>query len=130
MTRVVTIRIRGGKALPVTPTARALAATTGHPALKLTLLAVAVSPGWPTAADITTATELPADVAAAALAELVRVRLVAEHGGRYGLADTDCWGFTRADVDDPADAPSNAVAAAVERGEIGGYPMGRRGVAA
>jgi hypothetical protein len=106
----------------LTPTARALAATTGDPALKLVLLCVAGCPGWPCAADVAAAAEMPLDLTQAALAELARRRMVTAHTGtdatRYGLPD-DGWTYTR---DDTAEPESGALAPwterALKRGEI------------
>lgn len=122
--------VRGREGTPLTPTARALAATTGDPALKLVLLCVAGCPGWPTAADIAAAAEIPGDLAASALAELVERRMVVAHTAtdatRYGLPD-DGWTYTRADTAEPeADAMKPWTRRALQRGEIGGYTFTAR----
>jgi hypothetical protein len=114
----------------VTPVARALAATTGDPALKLVLLCVAGCPGWPSAADIAAAAEIPVDLAVAALDELASRRMVVAHTGtdatRYGLPD-DGWTYTRADTAEPEDTALQPWAErALKRGEIGGYTFTAR----
>lgn len=105
----------GGKASPLSPIARALAATTGDPALKLVLLCVAGCPGWPSAGDVAAAAEMPLDLTQAALAELTQRRMVTAHVGtdttRYGLPD-DGWTYTR---DDTAEPESEALAPWTER---------------
>lgn len=108
----------------MTPTARALACTTGDPALKLVLLCVAACPGWPTAVDIAAAAEVPDYLAVAALEELTRRRLVTAHTAtdatRYGLPE-DGWVVAR--VETPEEAPADESLAALERGDIGGYSI-------
>jgi hypothetical protein len=121
------------KGTPVTPTARALGTVTGDPTLKLILLCVAAAPGWPTAADIATTAEVPGWTAAAALDELTRRGQVTAHTGidatRYGVPD-DSWGYDRPDSGTPAEAPQGQSLAALETGEVSGYPMtGRQGQA-
>lgn len=116
----------------MTPSARALTARTGHPALKLVLLTVAAYPSWPDALDVTAACELGDAVVVDALAELVRQRLVAEHRApgdvtRYSLAE-DGWDAGR--VDTPDEAPAEWTATALRTGQIGGYAFGTRQVRA
>lgn len=94
-------------------TARALTTRTGHPVLKLVLLTVAASNGFPTAASIAEATELSLGMTECALTDLVHARLIVAHrspaGARYGLPD-DGWSYTRADTEDPVEeAPDPAV---------------------
>lgn len=107
-------------------TTRALAVPTGHPILKLVLLAVAAAPGWPAAADVAELAELDPGWTRDALAELVRRGHLNAHTGtdatRYGLPE-DGWTYTRADTEAPEDAPAAAVQAALDAGDIGGYPM-------
>lgn len=106
-------------------TGRALATVTGDPALKLTLLAVAASPGWPAAGDIAAGAEIPLELAELALAELVRRRLVVAHSGadatRYGLPD-DGWTYGREAQDD---TEPEAKAAAPVPPDVAGYAVGR-----
>ncbi len=90
--------------------ARAVAARTGHPVLKLVLLTVAVLPGYPTVDDIAAAAEMTPSLAEDALADLVAARHVTEYRSpgqprRYALPD-DGWAFTRADTEQaPASTP-------------------------
>lgn len=116
----------------MSPTARALAARTGDPALKLVLLCVAACPGWPAAGDIAAAAEIPVDLAVLALDELARRGLVIAHSGtdatRYGLPD-DGWTYARDDTGTTAaEAPAEWTERALKRGEIGGYKIGTRQV--
>jgi hypothetical protein len=94
--------------------ARAVATTTGHPALKLVLLTVAALPGWPAADDVAAHAELDPGWTRDALAELVRVgHLVAHRGGpadadRFSLPE-DGWGFASerdGDVLPPDEVPT------------------------
>lgn len=114
---------------------RALEITTGHPYLKLVLLTVAAAPGWPAAADVAVAAEVPLDLAEDALAELVRRGHVTAHTAadatRYSLPD-DGWNYTRADTvgGTPAEAPQERSLKALESGDIGGYAWTARGTSA
>lgn len=109
-------------------TARALSIPTGHPVLKLVLLAVAAAPGWPAAGDVAELAEIPPDWAQDALTELVRRGHLTAHPCadvvRYGMPD-DGWTYTRTDTAGGAadEVPADASLAALETGEIGGYPM-------
>ncbi len=118
-------QVRGGEAFLVSTAARATAIATGHPALKLVLLSVASSPGWPTEQDVVTVSELDPGWAADALAELVRTGVLTRHTGvgpdRFGLAVDDGWGYDRGDT--AAEIP----VAVPPGGDIGGYAFSTRG---
>lgn len=102
-------------------TGRALATVTGHPALKLCLLVVAASPGWPAAGDVAVGAEIPLDLAEDALAELTRLGHLNAHTGtdatRYGLPD-DGWTYGRPPAEDEL---ADTAAAAPVPPDVGGY---------
>lgn len=105
--------------------ARAVAVTTGHPALKLVLLTVAALPGWPTVGDIAAAAELSPTWTADALAELDRLRMVYRTGDppRYAIPDEGGWGYTGPrDGDDRPDVEVPPVPRYVD-----GYRIGHHG---
>jgi hypothetical protein len=115
--------------VPAGSAARAVAVTTGHPALKLVLLTVAAVPGWPAADDVARAAELPDDWTRDALAELTRLGHLVCHRestpARYSLAALDGWGFTSdrdGDVLDTPDIPK------VDPARVAGYAFGSRRV--
>ena len=91
--------------------ARAVAARTGHPVLKLVLLTVAALPGYPTVNDVADSAELTRSMTEDALSDLVAAKHLAVHRvpgqpSRYALPD-DGWAYTRADTDEmpAADSP-------------------------
>lgn len=106
--------------------ARAVAVTTGHPALKLVLLTVAALPGWPVAADVAAAAELSPAWTADALAELDRLGMIYRTGDppRYALPDEGGWGY--AGQRDGDDRPAAEVPAVP--GYVRGYTLDGRGV--
>lgn len=109
--------------------ARAVAARTGHPVLKLVLLAVAVLPGYPTVNDVAAAAEMTPSLVEDALSDLVAAKHLAEHRSpgqphRYAMPD-DGWGYTRADTEQVGEVP----AAAPIPSYVYGYTAGNRVIA-
>jgi hypothetical protein len=115
----------------VSLTARALTTRAGHPVLKLVLLTVAASNGFPTAADVAEASELTLGMTENALTDLIHARLLVPHRGpsgtRYGLPD-DGWSYTRADTDDGSPDPLTTSAAPLPPSfdGLGTHLFGRR----
>lgn len=106
--------------------ARAVAAHTGHPVLKLVLLTVSALPGYPTVNDIAEAAEMTAWLTEDALSDLVAARHLTEYRSpgqprRYALPD-DGWTYVRGDGTDDAEVPA---AAPVPAG-VYGYAAGNR----
>lgn len=118
---------------PTTPgrsssAARAVAAATGHPALKLVLLTVAALPGWPTADEVADAAELSDGWTRDALAELVKRGEVTESRAarpyRYSLADQ--WGFA-SEREGEERHTGDIVPPPKIGGDIEGYAFGHHG---
>lgn len=106
-------------------TARAVAARTGHPVLKLVLLTVSALPGYPTVNDVAAAAEMTPSLTEDALSDLVAARHLTEHRTpgqprRYALPD-EGWGYVR-DNGDEVEVPA---AAPVPAG-VYGYAAGNR----
>lgn len=117
----MTTDVPGGSA------ARAVAVSTGHPALKLVLLTVAAVPGWPAADDVAGAAELDGDWTRDALDELTRRGHLVCHREsappRYSLAALDGWGFVS--ERDGDQLPADQVPA-VDPARVAGFAFGTR----